>query len=424
MRPVLMLFVGTRGIRIADLAGPLSADADVVLAISDDHLSRRADTLDEAAGAPGDIIEVLRAPTLSELCVRAVSYPGRVSGVLAFSDDVLVEAATVAAQRGLPGQSPQTLAWFRDKYQQRRRLAAAGLPVPPYYQITDPAQTEQARAAVSLPAVLKPTRGSGSSLVHIIEREEHLAASVRAAFSASGQAGAAVAADTEFILEGFLAGEQRHEVDGFAPYVSVETAAAGGRYRHLAVTDRFPLATPALETGMMLPSGLPKAVRAEATEAADAALRALEFSHGLAHVELMLTADGPVVIEVNARAGGAVPYLLPMAGGPDLVRLAGALALGELPSETPTSGPRFERYAVFVAPQHPVGVEVRRVTGLDDVRELPGVRAVIPLSTEPTRTDHFHNTMIAAILATADDPGSAVEVWRQVQKTVCAEYAP
>lgn len=414
MRQVLMLFVGTRGIRIADLVGPLAMDADVVLAVSDDHLAARADDLAGATGAA----EVLRAPDLPALRDLAIGFPGRVDGVLAFSDDVLVEAAQVAAARGLPCQPPQTLDGFRDKHRQRSLLRDAGLPVPPFYEITDPTQVDAALAAVPLPAVLKPTRGSGSSLVHVIERADELPGQVRDGFAAAGRAGGAVAGDTAFLLEGLLIGQPRHEVDGFAPYVSVESAAAGGHYRHLAVTDRFPLAPPALETGMTLPSSLPEPERKQAVDAADAALRALRFTHGLAHVELMLTADGPVVIEVNARAGGAVPYLLPLAGGPDLVRLAGQLAQGHLPEP----GPEFARYAVFVAPQHPVGVQVAQVTGLDEVAALPGVRTVIPLSTGTTRTDDFQRTMIAAVLATADDPAAAVALWRDVQQTIRAEY--
>lgn len=415
-RPVLMLFVGTRGIRIADLVGPLARDAEVLLAVSDDHLAARADTLDGAAHAA----EVLRAPDLPALRDLAVAFPGRVDGILAFSDDVLVEAAEVAAARGLPGQAPDTLDGFRDKNRQRRLLRDAGLPVPPFREITDPAQADEALAAVPPPAVLKPTRGSGSSLVHVIERAEELGPRLREGFAAAGRAGGAVDGDTAFILEGLLVGQPRHEVDGFAPYVSVESAAAGSRYQHLAVTDRFPLAPPALETGMTLPSSLPEADRKQAVDAADAALRALRFQHGLAHVELMLTADGPVVIEVNARAGGAVPYLLPLAGGPDLVQLAGQLALGRLP-EAPAE---LTRYAVFVAPQHPVGVQVARVDGLDEVAALPGVQAVIPLSAETTSTDDFQRTMIAAVLATVDQPADAVALWRDVQDTVRAEYAP
>jgi biotin carboxylase len=415
MRPVLMLFVGTRGVRIADMCNPLAGYADVVVATSDDILAERADRLDGEVLASRTIRVADRNALLDE-CLR---YPGRVDGVLSFSDDMLLNTARFAAARGLPGQPVETVAGFRDKYTQRRLLSDRGLPVPPYTEITDPDQAEEALRRVPLPAVLKPTRGSGSALAYIINDAAELPARLTEVFADASAAGGAVASDTAFILEGLIVGEHWHDVDGFAPYVSVESVAVGGEYVHLAVTDRFPLAPPVLETGMMLPSGLPRQRQQEIVAAADAALRALDFRHGLAHVELMLTAAGPVVIEVNARAGGALPYLFPMAAGLDLVALAGRIALGELPLKEPV----FSGHAVFVGPHHPVGVAVTGVSGLAEAAALPGVRAVIPLSVRPTRTDGFHQTMIAAVLGTTPAPEAAVALWRDVLATIRGEYA-
>ncbi len=414
MRPVLMLFVGSRGVRIADMCNPLAEFADVVIATSDDILAERADRLDETVKAS----EVIRAPSRTDLLERCLRYDGRIDGALSFSDDMLADTARFAAESRLPGQPVETIDAFRDKYAQRGQLAAAGLPVPPYVEITAPEQADAALRQVTPPAILKPTRGSGSTLAYVIDEPAALAPRLREAFAAAPHLGGAVDGDTAFILEGLIVGDRWHDVDGFAPYVSVESAAVDGQFAHLAVTDRFPLAPPVLETGMMLPSCLHEEQRKQIVEVADAALRALDFRHGLAHVELMLTADGPVVIEVNARAGGALPYLFPMAAGVDLVALAGRVALGELPA----GEPQFDGHAVFVAPQHPVGVRVAGVAGLDEVAALPDVRAVIPLSVRPTSTDRFHQTMIAAVLGTVPTPQRAVGLWREVMTTVRGEY--
>jgi hypothetical protein len=67
-------------------------------------------------------------------------------------------------------------------------------------------------------------------------------------------------------------------------------------------------------------------------------------------------------------------------------------------------------------------VEVVRVTGLDAVRALPDVRAVIPLSVGPGRTDDFHHSMIAAVLGTVPTPERAVDLWRAVLNTIEGEY--
>jgi len=261
-------------------------------------------------------------------------------------------------------------------------------------------------------------RGSGGALAVTVTSPDELMGALAEGTAAACSTGA-VDNGTAFVLESLLVGAGWHQPPGFAPYVSVESAAVDGRYVHLAVTDRFPLAPPALETGMMLPSALPDHYQKRIVAMADAALRALEFRHGMAHTEVMLTREGPVVIEVNARVGGAIPYLFPMACGVDLVELAGEVALGRL-RETSLN---FEGHAVFIGPQHPVGVEVKSVEGLDAARALPGVQTVIPLTKPGTRTDGFKDTMAAAVLAKVATPEEATILWTKVMSTVHGDYS-
>jgi biotin carboxylase len=61
-----------------------------------------------------------------------------------------------------------------------------------------------------------------------------------------------------------------------------------------------------------------------------AALDALGIEHGVSHVKMRLTADGPKIIEVNARLGGdLIPHLVDLATGVQLPLAAAALACGE-----------------------------------------------------------------------------------------------
>jgi biotin carboxylase len=420
-RPVLMLFVGTRGVVIADTVRPLTAVADVVVATSRDILDQRSDTRGDSWKDTVPAVDTVIAPTRAELLAHASKYAAnnRVDGALSFSDDLVELTAAFAAERGLPGQPPHTIANFRDKSTQRAALAAAGLSTPVNFEITSPSQAAEALAAVPTPAILKPTRGSGGQLAFVVNEPDRLPALLHEAFAAAPTVGQAVESDTAFIFESLIVGSRWHDLDGVAPYVSVESVAVGGEYAHLAVTDRFPIAPPVLETGMLFPSTLRPSQQDTITEATTEALRALGFEHGVAHSELTLTREVPGVIECNARAGGALPYLFGMASDTDLVALAGRVALGELPDRPPT----FHRHAVFVAPQHPVGVEVKAVHGLDQVRALPGVHVVIPLSVAGVRTDSFQHTMIAAVLGTADTPEAAVSLYRDVMALVRGEYS-
>lgn len=416
MRPVVMLLLGTRGIRVIETVQQLRPVGDVVVVTSTDILDARADRLDDDLPAT-----VVIADHSDGLIDRAVDYAAkhRVDGVLTFSDDLVEAAAVVADRLGLPGQPPETMAAFRDKYVQRSTLAAAGVPTPRFARLAGADDVPAALAEVPLPAILKPTRGSGGALASIVTAPDQLAGRVAEALDDAARAGGAVDPGTEFILEEVLVGDPARATPGFAPYVSVESVAVNGVVTHLAVTDRFPTAPPVLETGMMLPSGLDTRERTEVLAMADQALSALGLSCGLAHTELMLTADGPRIIEVNGRAGGALPYLFPMVSGVNLIARAGQAALGIDSGELPS----FTGHAVFVSPQHPVGVEIEKVDGLDEIAALPAVRAVIPLSVGPGRTDAHRDTLIAAILATVPTPDAAVEVWREAMALIRPQYA-
>jgi hypothetical protein len=96
------------------------------------------------------------------------------------------------------------------------------------------------------------------------------------------------------------------------------------------------------------------------------------------------------------------------------------VALGELPA----AAPRFAGHAVFAAPQHPLGVQVKDVEGIDELRELPGVRTVIPLSLGGRSTESMQHTMIAVVLGAVATPAQAVALHRAVLATVRPRYLP
>lgn len=416
MRPTIALMVGVRGIPIVDLCRPLSGWADVVVVTAADILAQRHD-----GGAKSlPIKDMVVAVDTASLVPTAVRYgrSHRLDGIFTVSEDATEPTATVAALLELPGQPPATMPAFRDKTVQRETLAKAGVPVPRYAKIAGPDDIEKALQWVPLPAILKPARGSGGALTFVVSESGQLADLFAEAAGQVNSTGGAVDRDTAFILESLLAGTDRHPIPGLAPYVSVETLATQGMFHHAAVTDRFPVSPPALETGMLLPSCLTGPVRDEVTESAGAALRALRFEHGVAHTEIMLTADGPRIIEVNARIGGALPYLFPMVGEVDLVEQAARIAVGL----EPRTEPNFRGHAVFIAPQHPLGARVESVDGLDEIRELPGIRAVLPV-TVGARTASFNETMIAAVLATVAEPAEAVGLWQEVMRRVRPRYA-
>ena len=123
----------------------------------------------------------------------------------------------------------------------------------------------------------------------------------------------------EVILEQFLEG----------PLVSVEMMTAGGRHHLLGLTDRRLGGYPNfVEIGGSFP------VHVENEEAVvsmvEQALNALGINFGPTHTELILTAEGPRIVEINPRlAGGVVPDMIDAALGRQILVDIVRLHLGE-----------------------------------------------------------------------------------------------
>ena len=144
-----------------------------------------------------------------------------------------------------------------------------------------------------------------------------------------------------------------------------------------------------VETGHDFPAPLPAADRDRLERTAAAALAALGLDWGAAHVELRLTATGPVIIEVNPRlAGGMIPQLISEALGVDVVWQLVASAAGQAwPPRPRRKAAAAIRFLVSDQPGRLIGVSghssvARAVGGVIDVRLTcqPGTEVRPPLS--------------------------------------------
>src|SRR5690606_35094068 len=87
--------------------------------------------------------------------------------------------------------------------------------------------------------------------------------------------------------------------------ISVEAVTVAGRTTVVAITDKSVAGPPAfVESGHMVPARLDPRVTAEVEAFTVAALDAIGFTHGVSHTEVMVTEDGPRLVEINPRQGG------------------------------------------------------------------------------------------------------------------------
>ncbi|MFK3984796.1 pyridoxal-phosphate dependent enzyme [Micromonospora sp. NPDC050397] len=252
--------------------------------------------------------------TEDEAAVRAAAdsaAAGRtVAGVTTTSDFYLAHTAVLARSLGRPGHASGTAGLCRDKSLARAALGAAGVPQPAHVVVDSADAVAAAVARVGLPCVVKPADGSGSQDVRWC------------ADVASAHAQAAQILDATENIRG-QARPGRALVEEFvdAPEYSVEMFCADGEALCVGITRRTATALPYfVETGHLFPAALPGTAEAELTECARQALKAIGFELGPSHIEIRLTPQGPVVIEINGRlAGGMIPELVRAATGIDLL---------------------------------------------------------------------------------------------------------
>jgi argininosuccinate lyase len=218
----------------------------------------------------------------------------QVDGVLTTCDYYLAATAEVAQHLGLPASPPEAMRTATRKDLVRRALSAAGLPNARFAVARGWDEALVAAGRLGYPLVAKPVDLNAGSGVRLVPDDAGLKDAVGEIQSATTNT-RRQALQRLVLLEEVLTGVE----------VSVEAVTHAGRTTVLAVTDKSIAGAPAfVETGHMVPAALPAADTAAAADLAVAALEAVGLTHGLSHVEVMLTADGPRVVEINPRQGG------------------------------------------------------------------------------------------------------------------------
>ncbi|MFD9281101.1 ATP-grasp domain-containing protein [Streptomyces mirabilis] len=269
----------------------------------------------------------LTDPESTAAAVKAHAAQHHVAGVVAYMEHHVVLAAELAHLLNLPGSSPASMAAARDKAQSRRLFAEHGVPSARSLQAVDADEAVAHAELLGYPVVVKPRGLAGSAGVVRADN----AAQARAAFT---RASVETVLDLDqYAVPGVLVEEYLS-----GPEISAETVVLGpGETRIVAVTRKQLGPQPTFqEYGHTVDARDDLLHDPDLANVVAAAAEALDITLGVLHVELRLTADGPRIIEVNARVGGdLIPLLVHAATGIDLLRVAAALATGATPDLQP-----------------------------------------------------------------------------------------
>ncbi|MGW1022873.1 ATP-grasp domain-containing protein [Streptomyces sp. NPDC002577] len=320
----------------------------------------------------------------------------RLRGVFSTNDYNVPVVAEAAARLGLPGLAPEAARRARDKRLTREVCAAAGVPVPGWRWAHSEDEAVAAAEALGLPCVVKPLTDAAGIGVRLCRTPAEAAAQFKA-ITADARDFRGGLRPPGVLVEEYLVGFE----------VSVESVGVAGAHTVLGVTDKALGPHPYfVETGETFPSTLPEPVRAACTDTALAALAAIGHGFGAAHVEIKMTADGPRLVEVNARMPGAwITRLIAEATGVDLPRELVRLHTGGRPDLTVRErGGAASRYLTALDD----GV-LRAVHGLDVARRVPGVveAEVHAVVGEPVRRARDNVDVCGSVVATGTTAAEA-----------------
>lgn len=251
--------------------------------------------------------------------IGVASKIGRLKGIYSSSDYFVETASRAATALGLPAANPEAIVTCRNKWKQALELQRQSITIPATWVATSITDVENILTQVTLPVVVKPVSGSGSSGVRLCDGATAATEAFESAKNALVDQVALTSPD--ILVQQYVEGKE----------YSAEIVAHDGALHCLGILAKHKGPAPCfVEVGHDFPAPLPEPVLQELASFAGAAVSALGLNFGPAHVEFVITQSGPVIIEVNPRlAGGMIPVMLSHAVGTSILDLVIKLYAGE-----------------------------------------------------------------------------------------------
>jgi biotin carboxylase len=340
--------------------------------------------------------------TIDEEGTAALAERIRPDGIMTLATDLPMRSLAVATSRiRRPGISYDTAVKATDKGEMIKAFEAAGVEHPWYFILKSKEDLTAALPKITYPCVTKPTDNAGNRGVSFVNDEAELLSLYDYSHENSHSG--------DVIIEEYMEGQE----------VSVEIIVYLGTAHVLAVTDKLTQGTPYfVEIGHSEQSQLGEENVARIKDLATRAVKAIGLDNSPAHVEIMLTKDGPKMVELGARMGGGciTTHLVPLSTGIDMIKSVMDLAMGKEPDITP----KFDKGSAL---RHIVGLEgeIVSVDGLDEARAVPCVTEVTMLKGVGDKVGYFKNgaDRIGYVIAQGKDAADAVRICEKAMKLIC-----
>lgn len=308
----------------------------------------------------GVIKEVISTIDIHNVVEAAKKH--QIDGVMTLASDIpMLTVAAVAKELGLVGIDDATALKATNKAEMRIALQAANVPIPMFFRVNS---KEEYFAAVNrikdagYKCIVKPVDNSGSRGINLLS--VYTDTIINQAYDYSQQSS----------RSGYLMVEEF--MDG--PEVSVETLTIDGVCNVIQITDKLTTGSPYfVEMQHVQPSHLSTAVKEKIAEVAKAANHAIGIKNGPSHIEIIVTKDGPKIVELGARLGGdnITTHLVPLSTGINMVEACIRIAL----NEDVDCSVKFEKASAILYIETKKG-NIKAIHNIDKAENVNGVQQV------------------------------------------------
>lgn len=333
-----------------------------------------------------------------------------VDGVISVAADVPLTVASVAAALGLPGIPLETAQLASDKLAMKRRFAEKNIPIPWFQAVDTSEHLHELVRQRGFPLVIKPVDSRGARGVLRLSEKVDLDWAFQHARDNSPT--------RRVMVEEYLSGPQISTESLLLPGKAYTPGFCDRNYEFLECFSPY-----IIENGGEQPSILSTPDQEAVKRCAEAAGRAMGIEAGIAKGDMVLTAEGPKVIEIAARLSGGwfSTDQIPLATGVDLVGAAIRVALGESPSGEELT-PRYQR-GVAIRYFFPEPGIITAIHNIEKARQIPGVYKLDfflgPGETIEPVTNHTKRC--GYVITSGADRTEAVSRAQEVISTICIE---
>lgn len=345
--------------------------------------------------------EFFNASTMDEEAVLAAALQFKPDGIMTLATDMPMRGvAKVAEKLGLPGITYDTAVKATDKFEMIKAFKAHDVASPWFFTVDNLDELKTLESLLSYPCIMKPTDNAGSHGVVLAKCFDDLLKEYEYSRESARHG--------KVIIEEYLKGDE----------VSVEVMVVDSEVHVLQITDKLTTGAPHfVEMGHSQPSRHPIATQKAIKELATKACQAVGINQGPAHVEMMVTDHGPVMIELGARMGGdnITTALVPLSTGIDMVKATIDVALGN----PPDIEPKWQRGSAIRYLDAPEGI-IKSILGIEEAKQVDGIKQIIMTKAvgDTSTPIHCSNDRIGSVIAQAATAEKAVKACEKAISTL------